>query len=161
MYTVKYYSIMFCFRCMNILFWSTLVSPKSKDKLFWKATKHRNLVRIFEACWSSGITYYADSWYHMLNISLKRTLCLCIVYRHVYNLSAFEHYHVFMAWNLDPDSDKHALPWFPGLSIITGTRLVHARVEFSQSHPVLPCLYIFCVDPRVHAISRRKGLYRE
>lgn len=75
----------------------------------------------------------------MLIISLKGFLCFCSVYRHFYNLSAFELQYVFIAWNLDPDSEKRMLPWFPGLPILrTGTSLAHEQAEISPSHLILP-----------------------
>lgn len=94
------------------MFRSTLVSPKSKDKLYFRRKKTQgDFSYIFEACCSLGITYDNDSWYHMLIISLKGKLCLCSVNRPLYNLSAFK--LVFMAWNLDSDSYNRVLPWFP------------------------------------------------
>lgn len=95
------------------MFRSTLISPKSKDKLYFRRKKKTqgDFSYIFEACCSLSITYGNDSWYHMLIISLKGKLCLCSVNRPLYNISAFE--LVFMAWNLDSDSYNRVLPWFP------------------------------------------------
>lgn len=46
----------------------------------------------------------------MLIISFEEILCFCSVYRHLYNISAFKALHLFMDWNLDPNSDKRVLP---------------------------------------------------
>lgn len=53
---------MFSFRCIKILFGSTLVSSKSKDKLYFREKKQQGDVsNILEARCSFGITYDDDS----------------------------------------------------------------------------------------------------
>lgn len=106
------YLIMFFFRCVKSFIGSTLISSKSKDKLyFWEKKQQGDFSNILEACCSFGITYEDDRCYHILIFSLKGKLCFCSVNRPHYNLSAFE--LVFMAWNLDSDSYNRVVPWFP------------------------------------------------
>lgn len=114
--------------CIFFIFEVHLTLTKSKDKLFWKTTNYCNLYNTFEA------------WYMMLTVDhfFKEILSFCSVYLHLYNLSTFELKHVFIAWNLDPASDKRVLSWFPGLPII-----LHRNQSSSCASSSFPIAYGF------------------